>query len=123
MPQQQRDRETESQRHQAQEAQAPLEPGRDALDLGEAAQDRAGFLLKDRPARAALPVAVGDAIPGLWPQRAIGAVVERYVSLARSDQALFAVPGRGRHLDDGDDMMDTRLQPARAKYSDTSNLS
>src|SRR5262249_16772481 len=58
VPQQQRDRQTEDQHHQTQEAQAPLEPGRDALHLGEAAQNRAGLLLKGRPAQAALPVIV-----------------------------------------------------------------
>jgi hypothetical protein len=65
VPQQQRDRQAESHHHKAQEAQAPLEPGRDAFHSGEATQDRAGFLLKGRPALAALPVMVGDAIPGL----------------------------------------------------------
>ena len=70
VPQQQRDWQTESQHHQAQEAQAPLEPGRDALHLREAAQDRARLLLKGRPAQAALPVIVGDAIPSLRHWRA-----------------------------------------------------
>src|SRR5262245_12579320 len=62
LPQQQRGRQTESQHYQAQPAQAPPEPGRGALDLGEAAQDRAGLLLKGRSAQAALLVIVGDAI-------------------------------------------------------------
>src|SRR5579871_5839818 len=55
LPQQQRDRQTESEYHQAQETQAPLKPSCDALQLGESAQDRAGLLLKCRPAHAPLP--------------------------------------------------------------------
>src|SRR5262249_58174142 len=58
LPQQQRDRQTEGQHHQAQEAQAPSEPERGALNLGEAAQHGAGLLLKGRPAQAALPLKV-----------------------------------------------------------------
>src|SRR5215471_5402318 len=75
-PEEQSNHEPEGQHHQAQEAQTPLEPDRDALERGEGVQDRAGLLLNGPPTQAAPPVILADAIRGLRHGRTIAAQVE-----------------------------------------------
>ena len=67
--------------------------GRDHV---EAAQDRSGLLLKDRPVLAALRVIVGDAVPGLG-HRAAAAKVEAIGILGPVRLGLDQRPRSGRH--------------------------